>query len=186
MRRFGKAHEAQGRVREVYRAHLPKGASRFRESTGVLTQEAPVLEWLTSLTFNKEAPYGVTGIDRVLVETLALAVAVLNQCHTCVAVHGARLRQLTGDRDLTDQVTADYTRAQVDRRTRAALAYAAKLTCTPEAMTAEDVAELRGAGYSDNQIVDIAHITALFNYINRIARGLGAELHPDASQTKLD
>lgn len=112
--------EAQGRIREVYKARLPKGASRFREFIGVLTQEPTVLEWMTSLTLNKESPYGVTGIDRVLVETLALTVSVLNRCDPCVAVHAGLLRRLTGGPALVEQIEAGYTQAEVPPVTLAA------------------------------------------------------------------
>ena len=39
---------------------------------------------------------------------------------------------------------------------------------------------LREAGYTDQQIVDVAHVAAWFNYVNRIALGLGTELRTEA------
>ena len=43
-------------------------------------------------------------------------------------------------------------------------------------MTADDVETLRSHGYSDEAIHDIAQVAAYFNYINRIADGLGVDL----------
>jgi alkylhydroperoxidase family enzyme len=43
---------------------------------------------------------------------------------------------------------------------------------------AEDVAALRAAGLDDTAIHEVAQITALFNYYNRIADGLGIDPEP--------
>ena len=56
------------------------------------------------------------------------------------------------------------------------LNYAVKLTLTPGAMTATDLDPLRGAGFSDRDILDIAEVTAYYAYANRMADGLGVEL----------
>jgi uncharacterized peroxidase-related enzyme len=58
-------------------------------------------------------------------------------------------------------------------RDQAMLAYAVKLTRTPSAVTREDVEALRAQGLSDEAIHEVAQITALFNYYNRLADGLG-------------
>ena len=55
------------------------------------------------------------------------------------------------------------------------LAYAVKLTRTPGEMTASDVEDLRAAGFSDRDVLDIAEVTAYYAYANRIADGLGVE-----------
>ncbi|MCB8954147.1 MAG: peroxidase [Ardenticatenales bacterium] len=56
------------------------------------------------------------------------------------------------------------------------LDYAAKLTRTPGAITAADVAALREVGFDDRAIHDICAVTAYFAFVNRIADGLGVEL----------
>ena len=53
------------------------------------------------------------------------------------------------------------------------LRYAVKLTRTPAAVTAEDVDTLRTAGFDDDAILDICQVTAYYNYVNRLADGLG-------------
>ena len=58
------------------------------------------------------------------------------------------------------------------------LDFAAKLTRTPARMEAADVETLRGHGYDDRTIHDIVQVAAYFNYINRIADGLGVDLKP--------
>lgn len=59
------------------------------------------------------------------------------------------------------------------------LDFAIALTRDPAAMTADDVARLRDAGFDDGTVHDIVQVTALFNYYNRLADGLGIELEPE-------
>lgn len=58
-------------------------------------------------------------------------------------------------------------------------AFAVKLTLTPGACGAADVALLRSAGFDDRAIHDAAQCIGYFNYINRIADGLGVDLEPE-------
>jgi uncharacterized peroxidase-related enzyme len=58
----------------------------------------------------------------------------------------------------------------------ALLVYADKLTRAPAAVTADDVAQLRAAGFDDRAIHDACAIVAYFAFVNRIADGLGVEL----------
>jgi uncharacterized peroxidase-related enzyme len=58
----------------------------------------------------------------------------------------------------------------------ALLVYADKLTREPAAVTADDVARLRTAGFDDRAIHDACAIVAYFAFVNRIADGLGVEL----------
>jgi len=53
------------------------------------------------------------------------------------------------------------------------LTYAVKLTLSPGAMVANDVAALRDAGFTDRDILDIAEVVGYYAYVNRIADGLG-------------
>jgi NAD(P)H-hydrate epimerase len=58
------------------------------------------------------------------------------------------------------------------------LAYALKLTRTPAAMTQEDIDALIEHGLDDRAIVDANQVVAYYNYVNRVADGLGVELEP--------
>ena len=53
------------------------------------------------------------------------------------------------------------------------LEYAIKLTLLPSKVTSQDVDQLRRAGFSDRDVLDIAEVTAYYAYANRIADGLG-------------
>lgn len=59
---------------------------------------------------------------------------------------------------------------------RAMLEYAVALTRDPGGMRRADVDELRSHGFDDTAIHDICHVTSYYNYVNRMADGLGVEL----------
>ena len=90
--------------------------------------------------------------------------------------HGAGLRKLTRDDDLVTQLKKGYASADLNKRDRAMLEYAAKLTLEPWDMTEADVHSLREAGFTDGAILDICQVTGYYAFVNRLADGLGVEL----------
>lgn len=56
------------------------------------------------------------------------------------------------------------------------LAYAVRLTRDPGRMGKDDVAALRAVGFDDTAILDICQVACYYNYVNRLADGLGVEL----------
>ena len=122
---------------------------------------------------------GVSGLTKPEREMIAVVVSVANDCAYCMAAHGAALRKLTKDPALADAIAADHTTAPVERRVREMLDYAVKLTLRPTEMTESDVAALRDAGWSDEDVMDIAEVTGLFNMSNRMASGLGWAPNPE-------
>lgn len=73
----------------------------------------------------------------------------------------------------------DYRRASLDAADRAMLDFAIRLTEAPAAIRREHLDELRRFGFDDTAIHDIVQVTALFNYYNRLADGLGIDPEPD-------
>ena len=72
-------------------------------------------------------------------------------------------------------IKADFHTAKIDAATCAMLEYAVKATRYPSDMTPADLDGLRAHGFRDEDILDIVHIMAYFNYINRVADCLGVE-----------
>ncbi|MBI5880061.1 MAG: peroxidase [Chloroflexi bacterium] len=75
-------------------------------------------------------------------------------------------------------IKTDFRTAPIDAATRAMLAYAEKATRNAHAMTPRDLDGLRAHGFSDEDILDIVHVMAYFNYINRVADSLGVDGEP--------
>lgn len=59
------------------------------------------------------------------------------------------------------------------------LDFCVKLTTHPSSMRESDVQGLRGQGFDNTAINDIVQTTALFNYYDRLADGLGIEPEPE-------
>jgi uncharacterized peroxidase-related enzyme len=127
----------------------------------------------------EEAMKGDSALSKAEREMIAVVVSVANDCAYCIAAHSAALRKLTKDPALADQIAADHALADVPERMKKALDYAVKLTRRPAEMTETDVDTLRAAGFTDEDVMDIAEVTALFNFSNRLASGLGWLPNPE-------
>jgi uncharacterized peroxidase-related enzyme len=92
-----------------------------------------------------------------------------------VVHHGAALTRESGDAALAEAV-ASLNLEDLPERLRAPARYAIKLTRTPYEMVESDLAPLRASGLTDRDIVDLNQVVAYFNYVNRVADGLGVEL----------
>ena len=89
------------------------------------------------------------------------------------------LRQYSDDPELASHVMHDYTKADLDPQTRGMLDFSVKLTRDPSPMQETDVQNLRATGLSDEQILSVVLITCLFNFMTRVADGLGVEVPPE-------
>ncbi len=80
-----------------------------------------------------------------------------------------------GTVELVQQLKANYREAEISAAEMAMLEYCELLTVQSSNAVQSDVQRLRDVGWSDEDIVDIVHQTALFNYMTRVADGLGIE-----------
>jgi uncharacterized peroxidase-related enzyme len=72
-------------------------------------------------------------------------------------------------------VLEDWRTAPIPGRLRVMLGFLEKMTLKPRELGPADVAPLREAGLSDEEIADAIHVCAAFNLINRLADALGWE-----------
>ena len=72
-------------------------------------------------------------------------------------------------------VARDWRTAPLSEIDYALCAYADKITHHPSETTADDIQALRDCGLSDRAIHDAVQVISYFNYINRVADGLGIE-----------
>jgi len=76
---------------------------------------------------------------------------------------------------MVDRFADDWRTAGLDLATHAMLEFTERLTLEPSAVGREDIDRLRDAGLDDRSINDVVQVCAYFNYINRIAEGLGVD-----------
>ncbi|WP_022836854.1 peroxidase-related enzyme [Salisaeta longa] len=121
-----------------------------------------------------ELLFSRSDLSRATRELIAVVVSDVNDCPYCVAHHRAALRAYWKDDARIDAVLAgDLAAARVGAKQRALIDYVRRLTRAPQSMTEEHVDALRRAGLSDAAILDINLVASYFNFVNRIALGLG-------------
>lgn len=105
-------------------------------------------------------------------EMIVVTTSNFNQCQYCVVAHGAILRIRAKDAYIADQVAVNYRKANITPRQRAMLDYAVKVSQNAYEIDASDSETLHTHGFNDEDIWDIAAISAFFGMSNRIANVL--------------
>ena len=108
----------------------------------------------------------LTKGDREMIVTTTSAA---NQCLYCVVAHGAILRIYEKKPLVADQVAVNYRKADITPRQKAMLDFAMKVCQRSHEINDDDFAPLHAHGFSDEDIWDIAAITAFFGLSNRLA-----------------
>lgn len=109
------------------------------------------------------------GLSQAEREMIVVATSNANACHYCVIAHGAILRIRAKNPLIADQVAVNYRKADITPKQRAMLDFAMKVSQAAGTIADEDFEVLRGHGFSDEDIWDIAGITAFFGLSNRMA-----------------
>jgi uncharacterized peroxidase-related enzyme len=112
----------------------------------------------------------LTKADREMIVT---ATSAKNNCLYCVVAHGALLRIYAKNALVADQVAVNHLKADITPRQRAMLDFAVKVCLDSASIDESDYAALHAHGFDDEDIWDIASITAFFGMSNRIANSIG-------------
>lgn len=113
-----------------------------------------------------EKESGLSQADR---EMIIVATSNDNGCQYCVIAHGAILRIRAKNSLVADQVAINYRKADISDRQKAMLDFAMKVSNDSRSVDEEDFAALHRHGFSDEDIWDIAGVTAFFGLSNRMA-----------------
>jgi uncharacterized peroxidase-related enzyme len=113
-----------------------------------------------------EKPGGLTKAER---EMIVVATSAANQCLYCVVAHGAILRIRSKNPALADQVATNYRKAEITPRQRAMLYFAMDVATLSEEIDDSDFETLAEAGFSREDMWDIAAIASFFAMSNRLA-----------------
>jgi uncharacterized peroxidase-related enzyme len=106
-------------------------------------------------------------------EMIVTATSAANHCLYCVVAHGAILRIYEKKPLVADQVAINHRKADIPPRQRAMLDFAMKVCLRSHEVEEADFEALRPHGFSDEDIWDIAAITAFFGLSNRMANVIG-------------
>ena len=87
--------------------------------------------------------------------------------------HAEFLRRVTLDDDLIAALREDYKSAPISKAEHVMCEYVVQLTKDAVKITPTYHEKLRAVGFDDTAILQITLIASWFNYINRVADGLG-------------
>ncbi|WP_295552372.1 peroxidase-related enzyme [Limnohabitans sp. Rim8] len=119
---------------------------------------------------------GLSKGDREMIVTTTSAA---NHCLYCVVAHGAILRIYEKKTLVADQVAINHRKADISPRQRAMLNFALKVCNQSHEVDEADFAALHAHGFNDEDIWDIAAITAFFGLSNRMASFSGMMPNPE-------
>ena len=112
-------------------------------------------------------------------EMIVTATSAANQCLYCVVAHGAILRIYEKKPRVADEVAVNHRKADITPRQRAMLDFALKVCQRSHEIEDADFAALHAHGFDDEDIWDIAAITAFFGLSNRMASFAGMLPNPE-------
>lgn len=113
-----------------------------------------------------EKPGNLTKAER---EMIVVATSSANQCQYCVVAHGAILRIRAKNPLIADQVATNYRKADITPRQKAMIDFAMKVSQTAQLVGEADFDTLKAHGFNEEDIWDIAAISAFFGLSNRMA-----------------
>ncbi len=100
---------------------------------------------------------------------IVVATSSDNGCQYCVIAHGAILRIRAKSPTIADQISVNHRKADITPRQKAMLDFALKVSNDSRTICDADFEALREHGFSDEDIWDIAGISAFFAMSNRMA-----------------
>ena len=89
--------------------------------------------------------------------------------------HAVEFRSECKDDDLALAVKTDWRKADLSNLDKALCGFAEKLTSETWSIEQADIDRLKSSGLDDRGVTDAVEVIAYFNYMNRIADGLGVD-----------
>ncbi len=122
-------------------------------------------------------------LPKSYLETIGVYVSLLNHCEYCARHHFAGLSRLLADEERAAEIhaalQANDPAAAFTGRELDGLIYARRLSTDAASCSEDDIEGLRGAGFTDGEILEINQVSAYFAYANRTVLGLGIDTAGD-------
>ncbi|RMG67159.1 MAG: peroxidase [Calditrichaeota bacterium] len=168
--------EAEGKLKEIYQELISK---RGKLSNIMQVQSLNPEAMKAHMDLYLSVMFRRSGLSRAEREMMAVVVSAANRCDYCVTHHAMALDHYWKDEKRLRQLIEDFRQVDLTPRERALAEYAEALTLRPGSMQEAHVEALRKVGLSDEEILTANLVVAYFNFVNRIAMGLGVEFTPE-------
>ncbi len=120
-----------------------------------------------------------SGLSKAEREMIVVATSNDNSCQYCVIAHGAILRIRAKNPLIADQVAVNYRKADISEKQKAMLDFAMKVSNDSKSVGDNDFSTLHEQGFTDEDIWDIAAISAFFGLSNRMANVMSMRPNPE-------
>lgn len=110
---------------------------------------------------------------------IAIVVSVVNKCEYCIRHHAEALNYYWKDTEKLQKFINDYKSTKLSPEINILLDYAHKLTSFPNSISQKTIDDLKTFNWNDEDILLVDPIISYFNFVNRIALGLGVESSED-------
>jgi len=167
---------AQGKLKDLYDDIIK---SRGKLSNIMRIHSLIPDSMIKHMDLYKSIMFEKSNLARVLKEMIAVVVSITNNCDYCIKHHAEAINFYWKDSDKLNKFIQDYRSIDLQPEVIAILDYAYKLTTLPNKITMDSVNELKKFNWSDEDILLTNLIVSYFNFVNRIAIGLGVEFTED-------
>lgn len=113
------------------------------------------------------------GLPRAERELAATAASRLNGCILCASVHSRFASQYSKRTEDVQKLLDEGISADLGERWNAIVSASVALSATPPSFGTDHIRRLREAGLADEEISDVIHGAAFFNWANRLMLSLG-------------
>jgi uncharacterized peroxidase-related enzyme len=168
--------EADGKLAEMY-AELTERRGKISNILKVHSLNPQAMS--DHLGLYMTLMFGKSGLSRAEREAVAVVVSATNECEYCINHHTEALRRYIDDEETLGMLATADGLETLEPRLSNIVRHAERLTVAPAAMTDSDLEELRAVGLGDKDILDLTLIVGYFNFVNRIAVGLGVSYSAD-------
>ena len=161
--------DAEGELSEIYSELTAK---RGKIANILLVHSLNPGALRTHVDLYMHLMFGRSGLSRAEREAIGVVTSAGNDCSYCVEHHAETLARYERDPDRLAQIRERRFEG-LGGRMECILSHAAKLTRAPSSLTEQDIEALRAVGLTDAEVLDVSLVTAYFNFVNRLALGLG-------------
>jgi len=164
--------DATGKLKEIYEK-ISKKRGKLANIMKIHSLNPDAMEKHMELYLT--IMFSHSGLSREQRELIASVVSAENQCSYCITHHSEALNHYWKDTERIKRLINDFHSVDLSEKEQVMLDYVKKLTNTPNEVEQVDIENLRRVGFTDQDTLHINLITCYFNFVNRIALGLGVE-----------
>ncbi|HET56093.1 MAG TPA: peroxidase [Ignavibacteria bacterium] len=163
---------AEGELKEIYDEII---STRGKLSNIMSIHSLYPDSMIKHMDLYKSLMFGKSNLSRELKEMIAVVVSKANKCDYCINHHAEAVKFYWKDKEKLNRFIDDFRSIDAEENISVLLEYSHKLTVEAHKITQSDVDALKSKGWSDEDILLTNMIVSYFNFVNRIALGLGVE-----------